>query len=147
MVQMVGLDVGDEHGGGREVRERLVALVGLHHVPPATAGMGVRAVGAHDASDEERGVLAQRVQVLASMDDVVVLPCVPATASASSSSPRRASILARCQMRSPRSCAAISSGLFGRMAVDTTTVGSPSGTFSAAWPMATGMPASFSCLV
>ena len=86
-------------------------------------------------------------KVLASMDDVVVLPCVPATASVSSPSPRRASILARCQMRSPRSCAAISSGLFGRMAVDTTTVGSPSGTFSAAWPMATGMPASFSCLV
>lgn len=34
--------------------------------------------------------------------------------SVSSPSPRRASILARCRMRSPRSCAAISSGLFGR---------------------------------
>ena len=77
----------------------------------------------------------------------MVLPWVPAPAKVSSPSPKCASILARCQMRSPRSCAATSSGLFGRMAVDTTTTGSPSGTFPGACPMDTGTPASFSCLV
>ena len=91
---------------------------------------------------------------LASMDDVVVLPCVPATASVSRSRPRCASICARCQMASPRSLAAMSSGLLSRMAVDTTTTSGaassrpgPPGRLAGSWPMRTSMPAAFSCLV
>ena len=79
--------------------------------------------------------------VLASMEDVVVLPCVPATASVSSRSPKRASIWARWMTLRLRRRASSSSGLLSRIAVEMTTVtSSPSGTFSAAWPMATGMP-------
>ena len=62
VVQVVGLDVRHEHRARRQVRERLVALVGLHHVVPARPRVRVRAVGAHDAADEERGVLAHGVQ-------------------------------------------------------------------------------------
>ena len=59
---MVGLDVRDEHGCRRKVRERLVGLVGFHDVVTAGPGMGVRAIGAHDAADKERGVGAEHVE-------------------------------------------------------------------------------------
>ena len=62
VVEVIGLDVGDEHRLGRQVREGLVGFVGLDHVMGAGAGVGVGAVGAHDAADEEGGVGAQRVE-------------------------------------------------------------------------------------
>ena len=62
VVEVVGLDVGDEHRLGRQIRERLVGLVRLDDVMVAGAGVGVGAVGAHDAADKEGGVGAQRIE-------------------------------------------------------------------------------------
>ena len=60
-----------------------------------------------------------------SMEVVVVLPCVPATATVRLPSMTEASAAARCSTRSPCCRAAASSGLSGRIAVDTTRVSAP----------------------
>ena len=59
---MVGFDVGDDDRRRREVRERLVGFVGLHHVVAARSRMRVRAPRAHDAADEERRGRLHRVE-------------------------------------------------------------------------------------
>ena len=75
------------------------------------------------------------------IDDVVVLPWVPATAMPRRSSMTRASISARRRIGRPAACAARTSGLAVLMADDvTTTAASP--TLAASWPTVTGTPAS-----
>ena len=56
MVEVVGLDVGDEGGIGRQVHEGTVGLVCLDDVVVAGAVLGVGAVGLHGAADEEAGI-------------------------------------------------------------------------------------------
>lgn len=62
VVQVIRLDVRDDGRRRGEVGEGLVGLVGLHHVGAAAPGMGVGAVGPHDAADEEGGIVAHGVQ-------------------------------------------------------------------------------------
>ena len=74
-----------------------------------------------------------------SSEVVVVLPWVPATATARRPTITEASAPARCTTASPRRRASTSSGLDSRIAVDTTTV-STSPTFSARCPRCTTAP-------
>ena len=57
-----------------------------------------------------------------SIEVVVVLPCVPATAITRRPAMTEASAAARCSTRIPRRVASVSSGLSARMALDTTSV-------------------------
>jgi hypothetical protein len=66
---------------------------------------------------------AARAQV--SIAVVVVLPCVPATATVSRPSITERSPADRGQTRSPRRCASTISGLSSRTAVDAMTVSTP----------------------
>ena len=50
VIEMLGIDVGDDHDIGRQLQERAVALVGLDHHPVAGAEPGVGAVGVDDAA-------------------------------------------------------------------------------------------------
>ncbi|PAV93885.1 hypothetical protein WR25_26569 [Diploscapter pachys] len=72
---------------------------------------------------------------------VVVLPCVPATATVDLRRISSASISARRTTGMRRSSAASTSGLVRVIAVEVTTTAA-SATFSAAWPIVTAMPLS-----
>ena len=74
------------------------------------------------------------------MPQVVVLPCVPATAIARFSEATWPSSVPRWITSRPASRAAASSGLSAGMAVETTS-SAPSGTLAASWPMAGSIPA------
>ena len=50
VVEMLGIDVGDDRDVGRQLQERAVALVGLDHHPLARAHAGIGAVGVDDAA-------------------------------------------------------------------------------------------------
>ena len=50
MVEMLGIDVGDDRDRAVEPQEAAVALVGLDHHPVGAAEPGVRAVGVDDAA-------------------------------------------------------------------------------------------------
>ncbi len=62
MVQVIRLDVRDDGRRRGEVGEGLVGLVGLHHIRAPPTGMGVGAIGPHNAADEEGGIVAHGVQ-------------------------------------------------------------------------------------
>ena len=53
MVEMLGIDVGDDGDVGRQLQEGAVALVGLHHHPLALAHAGIGAVGVDDAAIDD----------------------------------------------------------------------------------------------
>jgi hypothetical protein len=78
---------------------------------------------------------------VATIEVVVVLPCVPPIATAWRKRISSASISARRTIGSSRSRAAMSSGLFFLMAVETTTT-SLAPRFSSRWPTKTWMPLS-----
>ena len=50
MVEMLGIDIGDDDDVGRQLDEGAVGFVGLHHHPVAFAEMGIGAVGVDDAA-------------------------------------------------------------------------------------------------
>ena len=77
------------------------------------------------------GSAAQCCSATVSIEVVVVLPCVPATASVRRPTITEASAAARGRIGIPAARAATTSGLVSRIAVDTTTV-SASATCSAA---------------
>ena len=81
-----------------------------------------------------------------SMEVVVVLPCVPATAITRRPAMTEASAAARCRTRIPRRVASASSGLSARMALDTTSVspGPRRPRLPAACPMCTLAPSACS---
>ncbi len=64
VVEVLGIDVGDDHDVGRELEERPVALVGLDHHPVPGAEPRVGAIGVDDAPVDhgrvESGRLEQR---------------------------------------------------------------------------------------
>ncbi len=80
------------------------------------------------------------------MDVVVVLPWVPAMATAVRPAITEARAAARGMIRSPCLSASPSSGLESRIAVETTTV-STSLMWEAAWPMCTVAPSSRSSVI
>ena len=83
--------------------------------------------------------------MVAIMEDVVVLPCVPATATVVALLERYDSILARGQMGMFSSRARTTSGLVSGMALEvTTTSGETRSMVAASWPMVTSMPTSSS---
>ena len=50
VVEMLGIDVGDDRDVGGQLQERAVALVGLDHHPVAGAEPGIGAIGVDDAA-------------------------------------------------------------------------------------------------
>ena len=62
VVEVVGFDVRDDGGLGRELEERAVALVGFHDHPLAVVVRGVRADFVEIAADDERRSPARRAQ-------------------------------------------------------------------------------------
>src|SRR5450755_1687992 len=79
----------------------------------------------------------------ATIEVVVVLPCVPETATPFLSAMISASISARCMTGMPARCAATTSGLSGGMADEMTTASAPL-MLSDAWPSATRAPSALS---
>ena len=53
VIEMLGVDVGDDGDVGGQLQERAVALVGLDHHPVAGAAPGVGAVGVDDAAVDD----------------------------------------------------------------------------------------------
>jgi hypothetical protein len=62
VVQVLGVDVGDDGHGGLQLQERPVALVGLDHDPVALADLGVGAVGVDDPAVDHGRVQGAGVQ-------------------------------------------------------------------------------------
>ena len=86
-----------------------------------------------------------RSSIVVTMDDVVVLPWVPETATVVWPAERAGSILARGQTSMPSSRARMTSGLDSGMAVEmTTTSGFTASMVAASWPTWTSMPAASS---
>jgi hypothetical protein len=56
MIEMLGIDIGDDGDVGRQLQEGAVALVGLHHHPVAGAEPGVGAIGIDDAAIDHGGI-------------------------------------------------------------------------------------------
>ena len=62
MVEMLGIDVGDDGDVGRQLEEGAVALVGLDHHPVARAEPGVGAIGVDDAAVDDGRIEAGGVE-------------------------------------------------------------------------------------
>ena len=56
VIEMLGIDVGDDRYLGRQLQEGAVALVGLDHHPLALAHAGIGAIGVDDAAIDDRRV-------------------------------------------------------------------------------------------
>ena len=80
MVEMLGIDVGDDRDRAVEPQEAAVALVGLDHHPVAVAEPGVGAVALMMPPLITVGSIPPASSSAAIIEVVVVLPCVPATA-------------------------------------------------------------------
>ena len=80
MVEVLGVDVGDDRDVGRQLEEGAVALVGLDHHPVARAEARIGAVGVDDAAIDDGGSKPPASSRVATSEVVVVLPCVPAMA-------------------------------------------------------------------
>ena len=62
MVEMLGVDIGDDGDIGRELQEGAVGFVRLHHHPLAVAHAGIGAVGVDDAAVDDRRIEAARIE-------------------------------------------------------------------------------------
>ena len=60
MVEVLGIDVGDDRDVGGQLEERAVALVGLDHHPVAGAEPRVGAIGVDDAAVDHGRIEARR---------------------------------------------------------------------------------------
>jgi len=56
VVEMLGVDIGDDRDVGRQLQERAIALVGFHHHPVAGAKPRVGAIGVDDAAVDHGGI-------------------------------------------------------------------------------------------
>ena len=56
VIEMLGIDIGDDGDIGRQLQESAVALVGFHHHPLAGAEPRVGAVGVDDAAVDDGGI-------------------------------------------------------------------------------------------
>ena len=62
MVEMLGVDIGDDGDVGGQFQERAVALVGLDDHPVAAAALGVGAIGVDDAAVDDGRIEAGGVE-------------------------------------------------------------------------------------
>ena len=62
VIEMFGIDVGDDHDIGRQFQEGAVALVGLHHHPVAGAETRIGAIGVDDAAIDHGGIEAAGIE-------------------------------------------------------------------------------------
>ena len=62
VVEVLGVDIGDNGHGGAEPQEAAIALVGLHHDPVALAHLRIGAIGVDDAAIDYGGIEAPRVE-------------------------------------------------------------------------------------
>ena len=62
MIEMLGVDIGDDRDVGRQLEEGAVAFVGLHHHPFACAQPRVGAIGVDDAAVDDGRIEAARVE-------------------------------------------------------------------------------------
>ena len=95
MVEVLGIDIGDDRDVGRQLEEGAVGLVGLDHHPVAGAEPRVGAVGVDDAAVDHGRIELAGVEQVATSEVVVVLPWVPAIATQLLSRISSASISAR----------------------------------------------------
>ena len=77
MIDMVGIDIGDDGTVAGSLQKAAVTFVGLHDHPFAGAQPRIRAVGVDDAAVDDRGIEPAASNIAATIDVVVVLPCVP----------------------------------------------------------------------
>ena len=80
VIEMVRLDVGDHRNERAQVHKRTVALVGLDHVVLAVSAYSVRVEPSISPPMRNVGSRPIRDSIVAIIDEVEVLPCVPATA-------------------------------------------------------------------
>ena len=62
MIEMLGVDIGDDRNVGRKLQERAVELVGLDHHPVAGAEPRIGAVGIDDAAVDHGRIEAAGVE-------------------------------------------------------------------------------------
>ncbi len=62
MVEMLGVDIGDDDDVGRQLDEGAVGFIGLHHHPVAGAEAGIGAVGVDNAAVDHGRVEAAGVE-------------------------------------------------------------------------------------
>jgi hypothetical protein len=62
VIEVFGIDVGDDRQRAIEPQERTIAFVGFHHHPVRRAKAGVRAVGIDDAAVDDRGIDPARIE-------------------------------------------------------------------------------------
>ena len=79
-LEVVGLDVVHDRDGRMQREKRLVVLVGLDHEEVVARQPGVAAPGAHPPAGDPGGRSPAAVSASVVMTVVVVLPCVPDTA-------------------------------------------------------------------
>jgi hypothetical protein len=77
VVEMLGIDIGDDGDVGRQFQEGAVGFVGLDHHPLALAHAGIGAVGIDDAAIDDGRIEPAGSSSVATSEVVVVLPCVP----------------------------------------------------------------------
>ena len=82
MVEVVGFDAGDRGHLGAQLLKGAVALVGLQHQPLAAAQAALVPISLTSAPIRNEGCRPASTSTSASIDEVVVLPWVPATAMA-----------------------------------------------------------------
>ena len=123
IVEMLGIDVGDDDDVGRKLDEGAVRFIGFDHHPVALAEAGIGAIGVDDAAVDHRLVETAAIEEGGNQQVVVVLPCVPPTATQDLNRMSSASISARRTIGSRRSRAAASSGLSALTAEEMTTTG------------------------
>ena len=107
---VVELDVREHGDVDREAEHRAVGLVGLDHQPLALPPLRVRQSAAHWSAHQPPGSRPAARRMCTSIDAVVVLPWVPATASVRFNAVSSPSNSARGRSGSPRSRAATRSG-------------------------------------
>ncbi len=122
MVEVVGLDVGDDGACGDEQQERSVALVGLGDEQSPAPSCALEPASLRSPPIANDGSNPQCWKRAASIEVVVVFPCVPATAT-----PRRPAITdgergGTGQHADAAPLAATSSRFDAAMAVETMTV-------------------------
>jgi hypothetical protein len=139
VVEVLGVDVGDDRDGGREAQEAAVALVGLGHEEIALAEARVEPSAPSCRRRPRWGRGPRPQSTVATSEVVVVLPCEPAMATPYFTRISSASISARGMTGMPRARASTSSGLSGRIALEKTTTSTPRDVL-ARWPTSMRAP-------
>ena len=62
VIEMLGVDIGDDGDVGGQLQEGAVAFIRLHHHPLALAKAGIGAIGVDDAAIDDRGIKAALVE-------------------------------------------------------------------------------------